>query len=90
MSVKFRYNEYNVFHDKAHIAVGYEFSLYTTSKGIGQIEICTVLMDPGPATAPQDFVYRPNTARQPAAAWRGNMTLNESDGYLHQVLCSVC
>ena len=36
----------------AGIFVGNEFSLYTTSEGIGQVDICAVLMDPGPATAP--------------------------------------
>ena len=39
------------------VADSFEFSLFTTSEGVGQVEICAVLMDPGPATAPQDFVF---------------------------------
>ena len=49
------------FHDVADIYVGYEFSLYTTTESIGQVEICAVLMNPGPATAPRDFVLSSTT-----------------------------
>ena len=45
----------------ADVFVGYEFSLYTTTEDIGQVEICAVLMDPGPTTAPQDFVLSSTT-----------------------------
>ena len=50
-----------ILHNVADIFVGYEFSLYTTSEGIGQVEICAVLMAPGPATAPRDFVISSTT-----------------------------
>ena len=49
------------FHDVADIYVGYEFSLYTTTEGMGQVQICAVLMDPGPATAPREFVLSSTT-----------------------------
>lgn len=44
------------FDDTADTLVGYETTLYTTSEGIEQVEICAVLMSPGPATAPGYFV----------------------------------
>ena len=50
------------FHDIADISVGYELTIYTISEDMGQVEICAVLMDPGPATAPRDFVLSSTTA----------------------------
>ena len=47
--------------DDADTLVGYETTLYTTSEAIGQVEICVVLMSPGPATAPGDFVLSSTT-----------------------------
>ena len=54
---------YIIFHDVADIFVGYEFSHYTPQVRAldKKIKICAVLMDPGPATAPRDFVLSSTT-----------------------------
>ena len=52
-------NKFSIIYCFNHIAdifVGYEFKIYTTSEGVGQVQICAVLMAPGPATTPRDFV----------------------------------
>ena len=49
------------FRDIADISVGYELTVYTTSEDMGQVEICAVLMAPGPVTAPRDFVLTSTT-----------------------------
>ena len=46
----------------ADIFVGYESTVYITSENLGQVEICAVLMAPGPAIALRDFVLSSTTA----------------------------
>ena len=45
----------------ADIYVGYKSRVYTTSEGMGQVEMCAVLMAPGPVAAPRDVVLSSTT-----------------------------
>ena len=53
------FNSY--FDDIVDIFVGYNSTLYTTSEGIGQVQVCAVLMAPGSAIALQDFILSSTT-----------------------------
>ena len=56
--------------------------MYTTSEGVGQVQMCAVLMAPGPAIALRDFVLSSTTASGTASMFNdtpyilvGNMPL---------------
>ena len=53
------------------IFVGYEFTIYTTSEDVRQVQVCAVLMAPGPATAPRDFVLSSTTENGTASMSNG-------------------
>ena len=71
------------FHDVADIYVGYEFSLYTTTESIGQVEICAVLMNPGPATAPRDFVLSSTTESGTASMFINSTKFKLNHSYIY-------
>ena len=43
------------------IQVGYEFTQYTTSEGVGVVEQCAIISVPASGVAPRDFVIEANT-----------------------------
>ena len=49
------------FHYIADISVGYELTVYTTSENMRNVQICAVLMAPGPVIALRGFVLSSTT-----------------------------